>query len=252
MTRVSKSCRVLLAVGRGRGNHWLCHWDAGILPFSWRSSAIQPGWPRRRWRPACGCAGVQRPSARAVRLPHRVVDDQLDPEDLASQIIPALWDFGEGNLIVGVIKYDRLFGKITRSSSATSSAIAVPGTFSASVALVDNRFQLNCVLRRRAAWQPARPICKLQPHGETMVRDADNRDPLRGCAGGALPRGSLGQDRYENRDAAPDAGISPATVCCGLIFLSILQKHRDCARGLHPYLKRDAVHLLMRRIPDGI
>lgn len=153
-------------------------------PFSWRSS----GYPNREMAVEAAMApcvrgalefNAHQPEQCGCRI--ALVDDQLyvDPEDLAvPKIIPALWDFGEGNLIVGVIKYDRLFGEDNAVEFRDNVGdLRCQGTFSASIALVDNRFQLNCdfaegVLRGSLR---VRNLQSFNPHGETVVRDADNR-----------------------------------------------------------------------------
>lgn len=153
-------------------------------PYSWRSS----GYPNREMAVEAAMApcvrgalefNAHQPEQCGCRI--ALVDDQLyvDPADLAvPRIIPALWDFGEGNLIVGVIEYDRLFGKDNAVEFRDNVGdLRCQGTFSASIALVDNQFQLNCdfaegVLRGSLR---VRNLQSFNPHGETVVRDADKR-----------------------------------------------------------------------------
>ena len=153
-------------------------------PFSWRSS----GYPNREMAVEAAMApcvrgalefNAHQPEQCGCRI--ALVDDQLyvDPADLAvPKIIPALWDFGEGNLIVGVIEYDRLFGEDNAVEFRDNLGdLRCQGTFSTSIALIDNRFQLNCdfaegVLRGSLR---VRNLQSFNPHGETVVRDADNR-----------------------------------------------------------------------------
>lgn len=153
-------------------------------PYSWRSS----GYPNREMAVEAALApcvrgalefNAHQPEQCGCRI--AMVDDQLyvDPADLAvPRIIPALWDFGSGNLIVGVVQYDRLFGQNNAVEFRDNQGeLRCQGTFSASMALVDNRFKLNCdfadgVLRGSLR---LRNLQSFNPHGETVVRDADNR-----------------------------------------------------------------------------
>ena len=153
-------------------------------PYSWRSS----GYPNREMAVEAALTACVRgalkfnghqPEQCGCRV--AVVDNQLYVDAAAlkvPKIVPALWDFGNGNLIVGVLQYDQLFGRDNAVQFRDNQGnLRCQGSFSASLALIDNSFRLNCdfatgVLRGSLG---LRNLQSFNPHGETVVRTDDDR-----------------------------------------------------------------------------
>lgn len=108
-----------------------------------------------------------------------LVDNQLfvDPAELAvPRIAPALWDFGDGTMVAGLLVYDRIFGRNNPVQFLDAGGRPrCQGTYSASVALVDNSFRVNCDFAKGPLKGKlgVKNLQSFNPHGEALVEDAE-------------------------------------------------------------------------------
>jgi len=108
-----------------------------------------------------------------------MVNNQLyvDPKELAvPRIAPALWDFGNGSMVAGLLVYERIFGRNNPVQFVDSGGqLRCQGTYSASAMLIDNSFKVNCdfaagVLKGKVG---VKNLQSFNPHGEAVVKDND-------------------------------------------------------------------------------
>lgn len=113
-----------------------------------------------------------------------MVNNQLfvDPAELSvPRIAPALWDFGNGSMVAGLLIYERIFGRNNPVQFVDSGGqLRCQGTYSASAVLIDNNFKINCdfasgVLKGKVG---VKNLQSFNPHGEALVKD-DNGQQIR-------------------------------------------------------------------------
>lgn len=99
----------------------------------------------------------------------------VDPDELAfPRIAPALWDFGNGAMVAGLLIYERMFGRNNPVQFVDSGGrLRCQGTYSASAVLIDNSFKVNCdfasgVLKGKVG---VKNLQTFNPHGEAVVSD---------------------------------------------------------------------------------
>lgn len=106
-----------------------------------------------------------------------VVDNQVfvEPAELSlPRMAPALWDFGNGTMVAGLLVYERIFGRDNPVQFLDAGGqLRCQGTYSASIALVDNSFRVNCdfaqgTLKGRVG---VKNLQSFNPHGEALVQD---------------------------------------------------------------------------------
>jgi len=106
-----------------------------------------------------------------------MVNNQLyvDPNELSvPRIAPALWDFGNGSMVAGLLVYERIFGRNNPVQFVDSGGqLRCQGTYSASAMLIDNSFKVNCdfasgVLKGKVG---VKNLQSFNPHGEAVVKD---------------------------------------------------------------------------------
>lgn len=149
-------------------------------PYSWRST----GYPTAEM---AAMEALQFCTEKVIRFNQHqegscgcklaIVDNQLfvDPAELAvPRIAPALWDFGNGTMVAGLLVYDRIFGRNNPIQFVDSGGqLRCQGTYSASIALVDNSFRVNCdfasgTLKGKVG---VKNLQSFNPHGEALVED---------------------------------------------------------------------------------
>ena len=101
----------------------------------------------------------------------------VDPIELAvPKIAPALWDFGDGSMVAGLLIYDRIFGRNNPVQFVDAGGqLRCQGTYSASAVLIDNHFKINCdfaagVLKGKVG---VKNLQSFNPHGEALVQDSN-------------------------------------------------------------------------------
>lgn len=106
-----------------------------------------------------------------------MVNNQLyvDPAEFAvPRIAPALWDFGNGSMVAGLLVYEQIFGGNNPVQFIDSGGkLRCQGTYSASAMLIDNSFKVNCdfadgVLKGKVG---VKNLQSFNPHGEAVVKD---------------------------------------------------------------------------------
>lgn len=104
----------------------------------------------------------------------------VDPAELAlPKIAPALWDFGNGSMVPGLLVYERIFGRNNPVQFVDSGGqLRCQGTYTASAMLIDNSFKVNCdfaagPLKGKVG---VKNLKSFNPHGEAVVKDSNGSE----------------------------------------------------------------------------